>query len=110
MRSVALWCARRFWGTACAGDFFGGVGEEVLEVWRDGRRVCVGERAGGGLRERAAFDIVADDAYRAFRDVAGDDVRDKAFRLHAVRRFARNDTLLLDNVVPGGGLERGLVL
>lgn len=69
-------------GTACIGNLFCGVGEEVTDLRAD---ACCSLFAGRGLREGAAFYVVADDVYGAFRDVAGDDVCDWTHLRFALR-------------------------
>lgn len=59
-------------GTACISDFLRGVGEEVVDLRVD-------------LHAGAAFYVVADDVYGAFRDVAGDDVCDWTHLRFALR-------------------------
>lgn len=81
-------------GTACIGNLFCGVGEEIADLRADaccglfaghGLRTSCSFFAGRGLREGAAFYVVADDVYGAFRDVAGEDACDWTHLRFALR-------------------------
>ena len=75
-------------------------------MWRDGRRASA--LRGGG--DRAALHVVADDAYRAFRDVCGGKGGEWMSLPLRGCDMTLGTRLRCDDVVPGGGLERGLVL
>ena len=101
-------------------NFFGGVAEKVAEL----RRNCGRGFVWRDLCERATFDVVLDDAYRAFGNIARDDFgdcRECVARLYWVLHFVQGDErrcVAFHFVqgdasrykIPGGFFEGGLVL